>query len=139
MPAQRDPRLALARFLANVAVTLKTDPRFAAEVCSAAYRLAIPLPDAGGSDRTCSAVARRCTDLIASGEMRQAIALLAGHRLAIERWSRLHGDCFADTPVYRFNESDPDGVSPPQGRGRHVRTADGPNPRPESHLYDSHR
>ena len=67
MPAQRDPRLALARFLANVAVTLKPDPRFAAEVCSAAYRLAIPLPAAGVSYRTCSAVARRCTDLIASG------------------------------------------------------------------------
>ena len=32
MPAQRDPRLALARFLANVAETLKPDPHFAAEV-----------------------------------------------------------------------------------------------------------
>ena len=91
MPAQRDPLLALAAFLANVAETLKTDPRFAAEVCFVAYRLAIPLPAAVVSDRTCSAVARRCSDLVASGQLRQAVALLAGHRLAIERWFRLHG------------------------------------------------
>ena len=91
VPAKRDPWLAMADFLAKEAEILKTDPGFAAEVCFAAYRLAIPLPAAVVSDRTCSAVARRCTDLIASGELRQAVALLAGHRLAIERWSRLHG------------------------------------------------
>ena len=68
VPAKRDPWLALADFLAKEAETLKTDPGFAAEVCSAAYRLAIPLPAAVVSDRTCSAVARRCSDLIASGQ-----------------------------------------------------------------------
>ena len=91
MPARRDPWFAMADFLAKEAETLKTDPGFAAEVNSAAHRLAIPLPAAVVSDRTCSAVARRCTDLGASGELRQAAALLAGHRLAIERWFRLHG------------------------------------------------
>ena len=92
IPARRDPWLSLAAFLAKEAQTLKTDPAFAAEVSSAADRLTIPLPAAVVSDRTCSAVARRCSDLIASGELRQAVALLAGHRLAIERWFRLHGD-----------------------------------------------
>ena len=91
MPARRDPWFAMADFLAKEAETLKTDPGFAAEVNTAAHRLAIPLPAAVVSDRTCSAVARRCSDLVASGELRQAAALLAGHRLAIERWFRLHG------------------------------------------------
>ena len=86
MPAKRDPRLAMADFLAKEADALKSDPVFAAEVCSAADRLAIPLPAAVVSDRTCSAVARRCSDLIAAGQIRQAAALLAGHRLAIVRW-----------------------------------------------------
>ena len=63
--AARSPRgLPWPTSFANVAETLKTDPRFAAEVCSTAYRLATPLPDVDVSYRTCSAVARRCTDLI---------------------------------------------------------------------------
>ena len=88
IPAKRDPRLAIARFLTTETDALKTDPRFAAEVYSVAERLTIPVPDAVVSDRTCSAVARRCSDLITSGQLRQAVALLAGHRLAIERWYR---------------------------------------------------
>ena len=87
MPA-RDPQLAIARFLGKETGTLRTDPHFVAEVCSVADRLSIPLPAAVVSDRTCSAVARRCSDLVASGELRQAVVLLAGHRLAIERWIR---------------------------------------------------
>ena len=93
-PAKRNPLLAMANFLANEADALKSDPRFAAEVRSGADRLAVPLPAAVVSDRTCSAVARRCSDLVASGELRQAVALLAGHRLAIVRWSwPKNGDC----------------------------------------------
>jgi len=88
MPAKRDPRLAMADFLAKEADALKSDPAFAAEVRSAADRLSIPLPAAVVSDRTCSAVARRCSDLIAAGDLRQAAALLAGHRLAIVQWTR---------------------------------------------------
>ena len=87
----------MADFLAENADALRADPTFAAEVCSAAHRLTVPVPAAVVSDRTCSAVARRCSDLVASGELRQALALLAGHRLAIVRWIRsdkaghLHG------------------------------------------------
>ena len=88
MPAQRDPRLAMARFLSKEAQALRTDPRFVAEVYTVADRLSIPLPATVVGDRTCTAVARRCSDLVASGELRQAVALLAGHRLAIERWYR---------------------------------------------------
>ena len=88
MPAQRDPRLAMARFLGKEAETLRTDPRFVAEVYTVSDLLSIPLPAAVVSDRTCTAVARRCSELVASGELRQAVALLAGHRLAIERWIR---------------------------------------------------
>ena len=87
MPAN-DPRLAIERFLYTEADVLKTDPSFAAEVYSIAERLAIPVPNAVVSDRTCSAVARRCSDLVTSGQLRHAVALLAGHRLAIERWYR---------------------------------------------------
>ena len=87
MPAKRNSWLAMADFLANEAGALKSDPRFAAEVRSVAHRLAIPSPAAVVTDRTCSAVARRCSDLVAAGELRQAFALLAGHRLAIVRWS----------------------------------------------------
>ena len=89
MPAKRDPRRAMADFLNKEADALKSDPGFVAEVLSAAHRLAVPLPAAVVSDRTCSAVARRCSDLIAAGELRQAAALLAGHRFAIVRWSWL--------------------------------------------------
>ena len=78
----------MARFLGMEAETLKADPRFVAEVCTVADRLSIPLPAAVVSDRTCTAVARRCSELVASGELRQAVALLAGHRLAIVRWTR---------------------------------------------------
>ena len=82
----KDAGLAMADFLAREADDLKSDPDFAVEVLSAAHRLAVPLPAAVVSDRTCSAVARRCSDLVAAGELRQAAALLAGHRFAIVRW-----------------------------------------------------
>lgn len=88
-PAKRDPWLAMADFLAKEVDALKSDPNFAAEVRSAAHRLAVPLPAAVVTDRICSAVARRCTELVASGDFRQAAALLAGHRFAIVQWSRL--------------------------------------------------
>jgi len=83
-----DPRLALARFLSKEAETLRTDPRFEAEVYTVADLLSIPLPAAVVSDRTCTAIARRCSEMVADGQLRQAVALLAGHRLAIERWIR---------------------------------------------------
>ena len=86
--AKRGPWPAMADFLANEADALKSDPGFVAEVLAAAHRLAVPLPAAVVSERTCSAVARRCFDLVVSGELRQAVALLAGHRLAIVRWIR---------------------------------------------------
>ena len=66
-PAQRDPWLAIADFLANEADALKSDPRFAAVIRSATHRPAIPLPAAVVADRTCSAVAQSCSDLLASG------------------------------------------------------------------------
>ena len=95
-PAKRDPWLAMADFLAREADALKSDPDFVAEVRSAAHRLAVPLPAAVVSERTCSAVARRCTEMVASGEFRQAAALLAGHRFAIVRWSWMkNGECGA--------------------------------------------
>ena len=78
----------MARFLGKEAETLRTDPRFVAEVYTVSNRLSIPLPAAVVSDRTCTAVARRCSELVAAGELRQAVALLAGHRVAIERWIR---------------------------------------------------
>ena len=78
----------MARFLDKEAQSLRTDPRFVAEVCTVSDRLSIPLPTAVVSDRTCSAVARRCSKLVAAGRLRQAVALLAGHRLAIERGIR---------------------------------------------------
>ena len=99
MPAQRDPRLVMARFLAKEAESLRTDPRFVAEVCTVSDRLSIPLPAAVVSDRTCSAVARRCSELVASGQLRQAVALLAGHRLAIERWIRSRRADAADSAL----------------------------------------
>jgi len=76
--------------LANEAETLKSDPRFAVEIRSAAAGRAIPLPAAVVSHRTCSAVARCGSDFVASGGLRQAAALLAGHearhRLRGARW-----------------------------------------------------
>ena len=96
MPAQRDPRLAMARFLGMEAETLRSDPRFVAEVYTVSDRLSIPLPADVVSDRTCTAVARRCSEMVAAGQLRQAVALLAGHRVAIERWIRSRRDGAAD-------------------------------------------
>ena len=88
MPAKRNPWLAMADFLANEAGALKSDPRFAAEVRSVAHRLAIPSPAAVVTDRTCSAVAQRCSELLASGELRQAAALSPATGSPFVRWSR---------------------------------------------------
>ena len=86
----------MARFLGMEAETLRSDPRFVAEVYTISDRLSIPLPADVVSDRTCTAVARRCSEMVAAGQLRQAVALLAGHRVAIERWIRSRRDGAAD-------------------------------------------
>ena len=67
----------MARFLAKEAESLRTDPRFVAEVYTVADLLSIPLP-AARRQWTAPAppVARRCSDLVVSGQLRQAVALL---------------------------------------------------------------
>lgn len=82
-----DPLRALAAFLDQEAEALMEDPSFALQVRVAARSLAVPEPAAVVSERTCAAVAHRCGDLIAGGNLRLAVALLAGHRLAVQRWT----------------------------------------------------
>ena len=73
--------------LANVAETLKTDPRFAAQ--GRLRRLPARHPLAGRR-RQRPHLLGRGAPLYRSHRLRAA-ALLADHRLAIEWWSRLHG------------------------------------------------
>ena len=74
--------------LAKEAAALRSDPDFAGEMNRVANLLAIPLPAAVVSVRTRAAVARRCTELAAEGDVRQAATLLAGYLLAVVRWER---------------------------------------------------
>ena len=67
MPAQRDPRLAMARFLGKEAEMLRTAPRFVAEVYTVSDRLSIPLPTAVVSGPH---LHRRRTPLFRSGRLR---------------------------------------------------------------------
>ena len=74
--------------LVEEVAALRTDPGFAGEMIEVANRLAIPLPAAVVSSRTRAAVERRCTELAAAGDLRQAAALLAGYLLAVVWWER---------------------------------------------------
>ena len=90
-PEQRgegEPWPVLLDRLVKEAAAQGSDPGFVGKMNRAAKLLAVPLPAAVVSARTRAAVARRCTELAAEGDVRQAAALLAGYLLAVVRWER---------------------------------------------------
>ena len=90
-PEQRgegEPWPVLLDRLVKEAAAQGSDPGFVGKMNRAAKLLAVPLPAAVVSARTRAAVARRCTELAAEGDVHQAAALLAGYLLAVVRWER---------------------------------------------------